>query len=518
MTTIKKLLGVVLLSATMAVALCGCKGDKAGNNSSSITIGIPQDLEDSLDPHKAVAAGTKEILFNLFEGLVKPDSDGNLFPAVADDYSISEDGLTYTFHLRSGVKFHDGSLVTADDVLYCIEKNADASSGSAYASAFSNIEKYYADGENIVIELKQKDTDFIQYMIMAIIPKNNPNPDTNPIGTGPYKYVSRSPQENIVLTAFDDYYGQKANIKDVTLKICANADTIVMDLLGGSIDMYARISSNQASQLEGSDFNVVEGTMNLVQALYLNNAVKPFDDIRVRQALCWAVDSKEIIELAFDDKGTIIGSSMFPAFGKYFMKELGSNYTHADYLSPDSKNQHSEKDIEEAKKLLKEAGYENGFSFTIKVPSNYQPHIDAATVMVEQLKRIGVTATIQLVEWDTWLTDVYAGRNFEGTVVGLDASQMTARAMLERFTSTSPKNFINFNNSEYDEKFSAAVSATDDAVATQNYMACEKLLSDYAANVYVQDMAEFVALRKNYTGYEFYPIYVMDIAKLKIVE
>ncbi|MCR5279749.1 MAG: ABC transporter substrate-binding protein [Lachnospiraceae bacterium] len=500
MKAVQKLLAVILMSATLTVALCGCGGDKA-DNASSITIGIPQDLEDSLDPHLAVAAGTKEILFNIFEGLVKPDKNGDLYPAVAESYEVSEDGLTYTSKLRKGVKFHDGSLVTADDVLYCISRNADDESGSQLASAFSNIKEYRADGDNIVIVLNQKDTDFLQYMTMAIIPKNNANPDTNPIGTGPYKYVSRSPQENIILTRFDDYYGEKAHIKDVTLKICASADSIVMYLLGGSIDLFARLSNTQVEQLKNANFDILEGTMNLVQALYLNNAFEPFKDERVRKALCYAVDRQEILDKAFGGNGSILGSSMFPAFGKYYIDET------KDVYKPD---------LEKAKELLKEAGYESGLSFEITVPSNYQPHVDTAQVIVEQLKKVGVDAKIKLVEWDTWVSDTYVGRNYEATVIGVDASQMTARAMLERFLSDSGKNFVNYSNPEFDETLNKAFATTNMDEATKLYKDCEWILTNTAASVYIQDMAEFVAVNNKYTGYDFYPIYVMDIAKLRL--
>ena len=496
----KRFLALLLVSVTMAVALCGCGGDKAEGGSSSITIGIPQDLEDSLDPHKAVAAGTKEILFNIYEGLVKADSNGNLNPAVADSYSISEDGLTYTFGLRKGVKFHNGKNVTASDVVYSIKRNADDGSGNALISAFLNIEDVTADDDVVTITLKAPDPDFLQYMTLAIIPEDNTDPDTNPIGTGPYKYVSRSPQENIILKRFDEYWGEKAYIENVTLKICANADSIVMDLKGGSVDLFARITSAQVLQLQGSDFDILEGTMNLVQAMYLNNAVKPFDDVRVRQALSYAVDVDEIINLSFDGKGSKLGSSMFPAFGKYYIDETKDVYN---------------VDLDKAKSLLKEAGYPDGFSFTIKVPSNYQPHIDTAQVIVEQLKKVGVNAEIKLVEWDSWLSDVYSGRDFEATVVGVDASTMTARAMLERFTSTSSKNFINFNDPKYDEIFAKALNSYDDEEQTALYKECEWILTNQAANVYIQDLAEFVAINKKFTGYEFYPIYVMDIAKIR---
>ena len=500
MKAFKKLWRLIFLSATLTVALCACGGDKAGDASNHITIGIPQDLEETLDPHEAMAAGTREILFNIYEGLVKPNSNGELIPAVADDFSVSEDGLTYTFHLRKGVKFHNGKDVTAEDVLYSIGRNADPSSETAYASAFSNVKEYKAEGENIVIVLKQKDNDFLQSMTIGIIPEEVTDIATNPVGTGPYMYVSRSPQENVILKRFKDYWGEKAYIENVTLKICANADSIVMDLLGGSVDFFARITSAQALQLKDGDFNIEEGTMNLVQAMYLNNAVEPFNNEKVRQALCYAVDPKEIIDLAFDGKGTELGSSMFPAFGKYFVAEINDVY---------------DVDLEKAKALLAEAGYADGFTFTIKVPSNYQPHIDTAQVIAEQLKKIGVTAEIKLVEWESWLSDVYIGRDYEATVVGVDASQMTARAMLERFTSESSKNFVNFKSEAYDAAFNNAVSTTDDAKATEYYKECEWILAREAANVYIQDLAEMVAINKKYTGYEFYPIYVLDIAKIK---
>lgn len=499
---LKSLLMIFVLT-TLAIALTGCSGDKEAENSSQITIGIPQDVEESLDPHKMVAAGTKEVLFNLFEGLVKPDSDGSLIPAVASAYEESEGGKVYTFTLREGVKFHDGSLVTAEDVKFSIDKCADTSNGGPLVEAFSNIESVTVkDASTVVITLKEADTEFLAYTTTAIIPASNTAADTNPIGTGPYKFVSRSPQENFIMEKFDEYWGEGANIEHVTFKICANADSIVMDLEGGSIDMFPRVTATQAAELS-DNFEVLEGTMNLVQALYLNNAVAPFDDVKVRQALCYAISPQEIMTIISDGKGTELGSSMFPAFGKYFMKELNDTYN---------------QDTEKAKALLAEAGYPDGFSFTITVPSNYQPHIDTAQVLVEQFKAIGVTAEIQLIEWDSWLSDVYQNREFQSTVVGVDASNLTGAALLQRFVSDSSKNFINYNNADYDTALANAIASTDDAEKTKYYKECQTILSTDAANVYIQDLPEFVAINKKYTGYEFYPIYVQDIAKLKLAD
>ncbi|MBR6256765.1 MAG: ABC transporter substrate-binding protein [Lachnospiraceae bacterium] len=493
------------LLATMTVALGGCTGGKTEEASSGqITIGIPQDLEDGLDPHKVSAAGTKEILFNIYEGLVKYDESGDLKPAVANAVEISDDGLVYTITLRDGVKFHNGNTVTAEDVIYSIERCAGKDGNDPLVPAFSNIASLVkTDDKTITLTLNEADTEFMASLTTAIIPADNADPAANIIGTGPYKYVSRAPQESIELTAFEDYWGEKAKIKDVTLKVIANPDAIVMELKGGTIDMIARITDTQAAELEGSDFNVLEGTMNLVQALYINNAVAPFDDVRVRQALCYAIDPQEIMNFVSGGKGTELGSSMFPAFTKYYDESLNHTY---------------DQDLEKAKQLLAEAGYPDGFSFSMSVPSNYQQHISTAEVLSEQFKKIGVDAKIDLIEWDSWLSDVYMGRNYTTTVVGVDASVLTARALLERFVSDKGNNFVNFSSAAYDEAFNEAISTTDDAKQTAAYEKCLSILSEEAANVYIQDLPTFVALNKKYAGYKFYPLYVQDIASLYEVE
>ena len=500
----KRLLLLVLMLMT-AIALGGCSGDKANESSKdTITIGIPQDLEDGLDPHVVSAAGTKEILFNIYEGLMKYDSNGNLYDAIAASHEISEDGLTYTFTLRDGVKFHDGSLLTADDVVYSLNRCAGAGESEPLVSAFSVVDTIEKQGENqIVIKLNTPDNDFLAYLTAAIIKADNTDPNNSVIGTGPYKWISRVPQEAITLEAFDEYYGEKAHIKNVILKIRANADTIVMDLKGGSIDMYARIPAAQVDELQGSEFNIEEGTMNLVQGLFLNNDVEPFNDIKVRQALCYALDPQEVMTFVSNGKGTEIGSGMFPAFGKYYEESLNDKYN---------------QDIDKAKALLSEAGYPNGFSFEITVPSNYQQHIDTAQVLVEQFKKIGVNASIKSVEWDTWLSETYVGRNYQATVIGLDASELTASSLLDRYVSTSDKNFINFKSENFDKEYSLAKSTVDDVEQTTHYKKCLEVLADEAASVYIEDLPTFVAIRNTIGGYEFYPLYVQDFSKLYFIE
>ena len=502
----KKFLALVLLMTLLGTVLSGCGDGSAAETQKSradtneLVVGIAQDLDDSLDPHKTVKAGTREVMFNVFEGLMKPTPNGDLTPAIAESYEVSEDRMTYTFHLREGVQFHNGKTVTAEDVVYSIQRCAAATeTGIVQVEAFSVIQDIKTpDDKTVAITISEPSNEFISYMTTAILPADYDKQDTAPVGTGPFKFVSRTAQDSVVLEKFDGYWGTPAQLDKVTLKIIENADSLMMSLQSGAIDLCAHLTSTQVAQL-GENFDVAEGTMNLVQALYLNNAEKPFDDVRVRQALCYAVDKQEIIDLAFDGYGSPIGSSMYPAFGKYFDDSLTNYYT---------------KDVEKAKALLAEAGYPGGFDMTITVPSNYKPHMDTAEVLVQQLAQIGVNAAIEPIEWESWVSDVYVGRQFQSTVVGVDASNMTARALLERFASDYGKNFINYNNAEYDALFRQTLTAYDDAEQTALYKQMLANLTENAANAYIQDLADLVAVRKGVEGVTFYPIYVLDLANL----
>ena len=514
----KRLLALLLLTGLLSAALTGCgggsteqaSGDGQTANGSAgaraqtneIVVGIAQDLDESLDPHKAVAAGTKEVMFNVFEGLVKPTPDGDLIPAVASGYTVSPDQTVYTFTLREGVLFHNGDPVEMEDVVYSIERCADDSEGTPLIPALSAISDIQSDETTLTITLAQPDSEFLSYLTLAVLPADYDGQDTAPVGTGPFKFVSRAAQDSIVLERFADYWGTPAELDKVTFRIIENADSLVMSLQSGAIDLFSHLTTTQAAQL-GDDFQILEGTMNLVQALYLNNAVEPFSNEKVRQALCYAVDKQQIIDLAFDGYGSPIGSSMYPAFQKYFVEDLTDYYPY---------------DPERAMELLAEAGYPDGFTMTITVPSNYQPQIDTAQVLVEQLKAVGITAEIQLVEWGTWLDETYTNRQFQSTVVGVDASNMTARALLERFTSTAGDNFINYSDSDYDALFAQVQTAADDDARTELYKEMERNLTEHAANVYIQDLADLVALRTGLEGLRFYPIYVLDLSTVRYAQ
>lgn len=505
----KILLGLTTLF--VSAALCACGGGKNGEGSSaakqneasaaeegntlsegtpkaggSVVVGMTHDLA-SLDPHATTDAGTRDVVFNLYEGLVKPAPDGSLIPAVASDYKISEDAKTYTFTLREGITFHDGTPVTAEDVKYSIDRCAEANQGSAFSMLSEVAVK---EEKTIEVKLNESYSEFLADLSQAyIIPAANENPAGNPIGTGPFQFVSYTPDQSVVLEKYDGYWQEGLPYLDeVTFKITADVDTAFMELQAGTIDILKHLTSAQVQTLNDS-FKVESGSMNLVQAMFLNSAYEPLSKKEVRQALCYGVDRDAINQFLFGGKSHLIGSHMIPNMAVYYEPQAEKVYSY---------------DPAKAKELLTEAGYPDGFDLEITVPSSYSQHVDTAQIIVEELSQIGVNATINQVEWSTWLSDVYTDGKFEATVIGFDGT-LAPNDWLMKYTTGNKKNFMHYSNPEYDQVFNKAYTTVDEAEKEALYKEAQMILAEDAAAVYIQDPANFVAVNKRLGGYTFYP-------------
>lgn len=487
--------------AMLPASLYGCTGGTESNGN-SVTVGIAQDLSN-LDPQRNATAGIREVLFNIFEGLVKASPDGSVTEAVASDYEISADGKTYTFTLREGVTFHNGKPVTAEDVVYSLERCAGSENdGTPLVSAFSIVQSVAAPDENhVVVTLSEPNLEFINSMTAAIIPKDSgPTITETMTGTGPFRFVSYAPQDSLVMEQYDGYWNadKAARLDKVTFKIIPDVNAMVIGLKGGSLDMVIHLPNTLEEEVKDS-FTVLQDTMKLVQALYLNNAVEPFDNELVRQAMYYAIDVQEIIDFVCGGAGVATGTSMYPANQRYFIAELAQKYPH---------------DVEKAKQLLAQAGYGGGFEMSITVPSNYAQHMETAQVISEQLKEVGITATLIPVEWESWVSDVYRGRDYQSTVCGISADDMTAREMLVRYTSDHQKNFINFQDGEFDQSVVQAMAATGLDEQTALYKRAEEILNEKAASLWIQDMCDLVVMNPALDGFTFYRTYVLDMSTI----
>ena len=285
-------------------------------------------------------------------------------------------------------------------------------------------------------------------------------------------------------------------------KISGSADTALLELQGGTIDFYAYLTDSQAQALQGSH-QVVSSPSNAVQALYLNNAVEPLNDVRVRQAISYAIDKEEINNFVGGGKGTLISSAMLPT--------LKENYVDLNDTYGTTAN------VEKAKELLADAGYPDGFDLEITVPSNYEIHMQTGEVVVEQLKAAGIRATIKAVEWSTWLDETYKGRQYEATIVSLTCD-MTPGYLMNRFQTDSKKNFINFSSAEYDEVYTRTQATLDPAEKAECYKELQKILCDEAGSVFIQVASNQTAISKKLAGYKFYPVYVQDMSTVYFTE
>ncbi|QZY53731.1 ABC transporter substrate-binding protein [Crassaminicella profunda] len=468
-----------------------------------VVMAIEHDM-DSLDPHFSAAAGTKEILFNIFEGLMKADEKGNLNPAVAQDYSVSEDGLTYTFKLRKGIKFHNGDLVTVEDVKYSLDRVMGTETGKPLMPDFEKVEKVeVVDDETISIQLKEIDASLLSKLTVAIVPKSNEEHFADhPIGTGPFKFGSYLPEQSVTIEKFNEYWKDGLpHLDKVEFRIMPDREAALLSFKAGEIDMYPRLPNDRVEEL-GDGFETVSGPQNLVQLMIMNNAKEPFNDIRVRKAINYAVDVDEIIEAVAFGYGEKLGSNMSPVMKKYYQDGLEDMYN---------------VNIEKAKQLLKEAGYEDGFKTKISIPSNYQFYVDMGEVIVQQLEKVGIHAKIELVEWGVWLDRIYKGRDYDMTIIGF-SGKLDPNKILRRYCSNYSKNLMNYKNAKYDQLIEQANTEVNQEKRAKIYKEAQKILAEDAVCVFIMDPQFTVAMNKNIKGYKLYPIYVQDMSSIDYKE
>jgi peptide/nickel transport system substrate-binding protein len=450
----------------------------------------------SFDPFFADSADTRSILFNIFEGLVKPTKDGELMPAVAESYETSDDAKTYTFVLRNDIKFHNENLVTMDDVIYSVNQAIDAK-----VAGYDNIMSVEAMDENTIkIQLKEADNEFLPYLTTAIVPKDYTEQATKPIGTGPYKMEAFTEQQSLVMVKNKNYWQEGLPYLDkVTYKSVADGAGALLELKAGTVDLLS-VEYSVIQQLDSKEYSIEETSSNSVQLLALNNNYEPLKDIRVRQAISYVVDSQEIMQTVNKGYAKRAGSPVIPALAKLYDKSLDDSY---------------KKDVGKAKQLMEQAGYPNGFDLKITVPSIYQVHIDTAQVIINQLKEIKINATIETVDWSTWLSNVYTDRQYEATVVSVDGKNITAKSYLGRYVSNADNNFVNYHSTEYDDLYAAAVKEPDEIKRNDLYKQAQQLLSRDAASVYIEDISRLYAFRTKFTGITNYPLYVLDLSTIR---
>lgn len=359
-----------------------------------------------LDPTAGAAAAIDEVVYaNVFEGLTRIDRRGEVQPALAASWTLSDDGLVYTFKLHDGVKFHDGTAFDSADARFSLERAMAPDSVNAQKALFEPIAKVEApDPSTLVVTLKRPTSSFLFNMgwgdAVMVAPESVADNKTKPVGTGPFTFRQWTKGDSVQLARNPGYWGAQPKLAAATFKFINDPAAATAAMLAGDVDAFANFPAPESLVQFESDprFKVVIGTTEGETILSMNNKAKPLDDIRVRRAIAHAVDRQAIIDGAMFGYGTPIGSHFAPHHPAYV--DLTGLYPH---------------DPEKAKALLAEAGVKD-LKLTIKLPPpSYARR--GGEIIASQLKEVGIEAELIPVEWAQWLEQVFKNKDFQLTII-----------------------------------------------------------------------------------------------------
>lgn len=415
----------------------------AESRGGTLSIGVDQEVV-GLDPHIVTAFSSFRRLDLLYNTLVKLDYNLDIVPDLADSWEIP-DSLTYIFHLRKGVKFHNGRELTADDVKFSLERILDpktASPGRSYIIPISNIESI--DQYTIRIELSSPLASFLDGLTSkncAIVPKEEVekygNLQRNVVGTGPFKLEEWVPDNYMKLVRNPSYFEKEFPYLDaVIFRVIPEQTSLLAGIKSGSLDI-ATINEGSIILQAKKDPNLVViqvPGLNL-RTFGFNNTREPFNDVRVREAIALAIDRDEIVNAA--EFGMAQPSGPLAASVKKWAKPL-------------EELPFSKPNLKKARELLAEAGYPDGFSFNVVASSTYEGGLAVAQIIQSQLKKVGLRPELEVVEWGIYI-DRWVKRDFDSMVELRGGSPEPDRFLYRSLHSTGGVNNWLFKDEEVDK-------------------------------------------------------------------
>ena len=426
----------------MAVSMTSFAADK-----SDIVVAVDADV-DTLHPTDFSTTVELGVLNQIYDTLLyySPDGTKDPEPRIAESYEISDDGLDYTFHLRDDVTFHDGTPVTADDVVFSIELYKASEYQGSQISMLSSVEA--TDEHTVVCHLDAPYSPFLQGICSPMIASKayyeSSEDDfvNNPIGTGPYKFVSRAKGSNIKLEANEDYYRGATEIKEVTFEVIPDSSTKAIALQTGEVN-FAEIDSATKPQLEANPaITIAEVPTSAFSYIAMNTEKEPFNDVKVRQAINYAIDRDNLVAVCYDGEAEV--NSNICAKERFGYSDDQFQYTY---------------DPEKAKELLAEAGIETPYDLgEILVAEKYS---NLATVIQNDLKAVGLDVTISVKEFNSYISDLQNGS------YGITALNMTLEGDTQTLEMAFTSDYIGIaNNARYsdeemDKLFEQARTETD---------------------------------------------------------
>ncbi len=462
----------------------------------AVTLNVGLQLEPpNLDPTSGAAAAIDEIVYgNIFEGLVRIDEHGEVVPGLALFWELSNDGRSYIFHLAEGVKFHDGNDFNAEDVRYSFNRARADGSTNAKKYIFApivNIDIF--DPSTIMITLDQARPDFLFNIglgdAVIVAEESAASNAFNPVGTGPFKFIKWVRGDRVELIRNEEYWGASPALEGARFKFITDPLSAYTAMKAGDIDTFPNYPAPENLFLFNNDpaYEVVVGLTAGETILSTNNKRSPFNNILVRKAMAHAIDREELIDGAMFGNAAPIGSHFAPSHPDYV--DLTGLYPH---------------DLDEARRLMAQAGYPDGFVASLKLP----PPIYArrtGELIASQLRQVGIKIEIENMEWAQWIDQVLRNRNFDLTIVShVEPMDINIYA--------NPNYYFGYDNAEFQQIIADIDVSTDAVNSSRLYKLAQRKIAEDAVNGYLYQLGKYGVWKREVKGmWTNYPIRSNDL-------
>lgn len=471
------------LLASGALLLAACTGTPEpsptpmGDPDPDASVGIRLVLEPSnLDIRQTSGASLDQILIdNIYQGLVSRTPEQDIVPALASEWTVSPDGLTYTFTLREGITFHDGQELTADDVVWSLTTRQETADWSD-SGRLAGVESITAEDGTVVLTLAEPDSSLLWNLTgrAGIVLKEGDEVDyqTAANGTGPFTLTNWREGDSITFARNDEYWGEPAQVAEVVFSYIPDNQATLNAALAGELDVLTGFDANLKEQVEAQgDFALALGQSTDKGTLAFNSTAAPLDDQRVRQAIRQAINKSSFIEAQAAGE---VQYGPIPA--------LDPGYEDLSDVAP--------YDPAAARALLEEAGVED-LSLTLTIPNFYSTTVPQ--ILVSNLDEVGITLEIESVDFSTWLNDVYVNKDYDlSFVLHTEARDFASWA--------DPDYYFTYDNPEVQELYAQSLASIDEDEAADLLKRAARIVSEDAAADWLYTGASVVAVGTNILG------------------
>ena len=471
----------LLVAGALALSACTASSpgpsESAGEPDPAASVAIRLVLEPgNLDIRETAGAALDQILIdNVYQGLVSRTADQEIVPALASDYEVSPDGLTYSFTVREGVTFHDGQELTPDDVVWSLTQVRD---NEAYrdSARLAKVADIAADGQTVTLTLSEPDSTLLWSLTgrAGLILKQDDEIDrqTATNGTGPFVLSDWKQGDSITFERNEQYWGAPAGVAEVVFSYVGDNQAALSGALAGDFDVLTGFDANLKDQVEANgDFALVLGDSTDKGTLAFNTTEGPLADVKVRQAIRQAIDKQSIVDALGAGK---------TQYGP--IPSLDPGFEDLSDVAPF--------DPEAARALLAEADAED-LDLTLTIPSAYGTTV--SQILVSNLRDVGITLTVNPVEFPAWLNDVYINQDYELSFV-----LHTEARDFENWAN--PAYYFTYDNPEVQDLYAQAVASTDEAEAAALLTEAARLVSEDHAADWLYNGASVLAVSTAVTG------------------